>query len=514
MNNGASWFRYGVIPYYSLLTAIEINPQDTSNIFVGGVFFIYRTTDNGNTWQASYIGDEIVGDIEIDKNQPFYVYATTKKYLYRSTNNGQNWSITDSLKGYNSLKIHPYASETLYIATDSGVFKSNNYGQYLYPLTNGLPDRPFSRVGIDGYFPWLIYAGLESTSGPPALYRSVSGGLSWVPTSYPEPSVGQIKGIKNLLLYLLVCSGDSKVFYSLSAGNSFYNISPNLPDNFSPAIDLSLAMHTAYLGNLSGVYCYTDTTPPLISIFAPDSFSPDGDGVNDRIRFNLSASDTHGIYYWKLSILHDTITCLEIEGYGQPDSILWDGFDSLGILQKNGLYTARFYCVDAFFNYDSTGTSFYLVKRPMVSGVNYATALTQGRKIAVDNLGRIHLVYTTFSPTEVFYTNSINGVIWQEPLDLSNTRNSPSLNPTIVIDNDNRVYVFWEEEIDGQTEIVYRRYSGVSWDTIIRLTNTPEPSVNPSVVVTANNDLHLVYQEMQTDEIYYRRYNFLNGNWT
>ncbi|MEO0226912.1 MAG: hypothetical protein ABIL70_02540 [candidate division WOR-3 bacterium] len=516
VDNAQTWFRYGTIPSYPLFTSISINPQDSANILIGGLFLIHHTSDNGMNWDASYIGAEIVSDMEIDKNQPNYAYATTKKYFFRSTNNGMNWFITDSLKGYNNVNIHPYASETLYIATNSGVFKSNNFGQNFYQLTSGLPNEPFSRINIDGYFPWLLYAGLKSTQIiQPTLYRSTDGGSSWNPTSYPELTVGDIKVFKNLPIYLFIGSGYSKVFFSLNGGDSFSNISPNLPGNLSMTIDLSPFLHSIYLGNLSGVYSFTDTTRPIVSISAPDSFSPDGDGNEDSIKFTINASDTNGIYFWVLEIVRDDTTiCSKMEGLGKPDSLFWDGFDSLGVLQKNGLYQAKVYCIDGFLNADSAIKLFYLRKKPLVTKIPYATARSQGRKVALDNWGRIHLVYSTFSPPEIFYTSSIDGINWQEPVDLSNSRDAPSLNGTIVVDYNNHLFVFWEEEINGNFEIVYRRFDGVVWDTVIRLTNTSEPSENPSVVVTANNDLHLVWQERQSGEIYYRRYNFLQGNWT
>lgn len=519
-DNGNLWQRYGNIPQYpffnSLFISLSINPHDTSNMLIGTFFGLYRTVDNGQNWSFSAdIGARTVSDIEIDPIEPNRVYATTPKVFFKSTNNGTDWSTAHTGMDYNDAAICPQAPETLYLATDQGVLKSGDYGSNFFEINNGLPSEPIARVNIDGYFPWLIYAGLEQAQAmQPALYRSLSGGTVWESTTFPEVSIAGIKTLKNVPFYLLANSSASRVHLSLNAGANWQDISPNLTGNMSPSIDFNPVSHTAFLGNLSGVYTYTDTTRPTILVSAPDSFSPDGDSIEDKIKFNITASDTHQIYYWRARIYYDTLLCRVMENFYSPDSVLWDGFSDAGVLQKNGLYKAQISVMDGFFNFDSASKFFNLNKKPMVSGVNWATASSQGRKISVDDSNRIHLVYVTYKPGEIFYTNSIDGINWTEPIDLSNTKNEFSVNPCIVVDHNNIIYVFWEEQFADSHEIVYQRCINGSWfNTPRRLTQTDGPSVNPSVVTTANNDLHLVWQEKSNNEIYYRRYNSFNGIW-
>jgi len=515
-DNGDSWQRWGAIPDLLFLTTLAINPQDTNIIFIGSYFGIHRSLNGGMSWQFLPIGARIVTDIEIDRTNPSRLYATTDSFFFKSINNGDNWIPSDTGLYYNDVVICSQATETLYVATYQGVYKSINFGEDFFPMNTGLPGDPINKVNMDGLFPWFVYAGLKSIQiGLPSIYRSTDGGFNWSPTGFPENSVMGLKTLKDVPFYLLASSAESKVHISLDGGNSWLNISPNLPGNLSFSLGINPELHTAFLGNLSGVYSYTDTTKPIISVSAPDSFSPDGDSIEDRIKFNITASDSHGIFYWRISIHRDTIVCLDFEGFGILDSVFWwNGFNSAGILQRNGIYECRVRAIDGFFNIDSTIKVFRLNKKPLVSGVNWATSFPQGRKVAFDNTGRIHVVYTTFRLEEVFYTNSTDGINWTEPIDLSNTRNSFSTNPCIVIDANNTIYVFWEEQVADSHDIVYRQYIMGNWQTIRKVTQTPDPSMNPSITVTLNNDLHLVWQEASpNNDVFYRRYNAFNGQW-
>jgi len=512
MDNGESWLRYGTIPDVTPFSSISINPQDSSNILIGGYSGIYRTENNGETWDVISMGDTSVLDIEIDPLDSNRVYAAAEGAFLKSTNNGKSWTLTDSEKTYYDVEICKQASETLYIATDKGMFKSDDFGVSLYPINDGLPSGPFSKVEIDGYNPSLVYAGLKS-SELTSLYFSTNGGRNWLPTNFPGGSVEGIKTTWGIPFHLFSSSVENEVFLSFNKGDEWLDISP-ATHSYSFSLDFSPILHTLYLGNLSGVYTYTDTLSPFLNISYPDSFSPDGDLVSDEMKFNIHTSDTNGIFYWNGSIFRDTNVIEDYEEFGAPDSIKWDGFNKNGILEKDGVYRAKLNVYDGFFNFDSLSKFFILSKEPMVSGVDKATATSQGRKIAVDESGRIHAVYTSFNPEEVFYVNSIDGINWSEPLDLSNSKVNSSLNPCIVINKDNMVFVFWEEHIADSSDIVYQRYEDGKWlNEPENLTNSPGLSKKPSSIETPDNNIHLVWEEKEDNQIYYLRYKISAGKW-
>ncbi len=81
-----------------------------------------------------------------------------------------------------------------------------------------------------------------------------------------------------------------------------------------------------------------DTTPPVVSVSAqPKPFSPDNDGVADRLTITLTARDAGSVESWRLRILDPTgVVFREFTGRGAPaQPIVWDGTSSSGELVQS-----------------------------------------------------------------------------------------------------------------------------------------------------------------------------------
>jgi len=512
-DNGNTWNRYGTTPDTSLFQSIGINPQDSSNIIISSSSGIYRTANNGTSWDSIDIGNRLVSDIEIDPLEPNRAYATTENVLLRSFNNGSDWSVSDSGKYYNDVEICYSAPETLYIATNEGIFKSNDHGGSLYSINIGLPSDSVARIGIDGNNPSIIYAGLES-SPTSYLYISLDGGQSWDSTNFTNGPVTGIKTSRNFALHAFVSSMPNGIFLTLDGARNLIDIGP-FSDGNPLCLDFSPSSHTVYLGNLSGVYAFTDTSVSLLDISAPGSFSPDGDSIDDDIKFNITVKDSNQIYSPPHgAIYHDTLLIRDFGKLSLEDSITWDGFNDSGILERNGTYRTEITLTDGFLNFDTVNSLFTFEKEPMISGVAGATSNSQGRNVAVDDSGRIHVVYTTFNPEEVFYVSSDDGTNWSEPVDLSNSKNEKSSNPCIATSHDNTIFVFWEKEYADSHEIVYQRLENGNWLVHPTVLNRSFGELkNPNIAVSPDNDLHLVWEEVSYNEILYRRYNNSSETW-
>jgi hypothetical protein len=88
--------------------------------------------------------------VTADPADPAGVYATFSgfsqdelaSHVYRSTNRGGTWtSISANLPDVpaNDIVVDPLDPQTLFIATDVGVYASRNRGQSWYPLARGIP---------------------------------------------------------------------------------------------------------------------------------------------------------------------------------------------------------------------------------------------------------------------------------------------------------------------------------------------------------------------------------------
>ncbi len=121
----------------------------------------------------------------------------------------------------------------------------------------------------------------------------------------------------------------------------------------------------------------------------------------------------------------------------------------------------------------------------------------------------VHVVWEDYwnGSYEIYYKRSTDGgTSWDPDVRLTN---SPSLSvyPSIAIFADT-VHVVWEDTRDGNNEIYYKRSTdgGTSWSTDIRLTNDPNPSEFPSIGVSQQGGVHVVWDDYRDGnwEIYYK----------
>ena len=209
--------------------AIAVAPSDPNVVWVGtGESFIrshisigngmYRSTDAGKTW--SHIGLDQTGRIAriaVDPTNPdrALVAALGHAYgpqpergIFRTVDGGKTWErvlfVNDSTGGIDVL-LDPSNPRIAYAAmwqieihtwgrtsggAGSSIWKTTDGGTNWIRLRNGLPTRPFGKVGlgISAAMPERIYAEVETGDGVPRngvpsdsgrLFRSENGGKDW-----------------------------------------------------------------------------------------------------------------------------------------------------------------------------------------------------------------------------------------------------------------------------------------------------------------------------------------------
>ncbi|MDR0662830.1 MAG: flagellar motor protein MotB, partial [Spirochaetaceae bacterium] len=113
-------------------------------------------------------------------------------------------------------------------------------------------------------------------------------------------------------------------------GNYTYRVlCTDLAGNFGQAVSLPFTLD--------------NSATELILSAAPEAFSPNGDGVQDTVRFNLTSKSESGVVLYSLAVTDSEgrIARTYTGDGGLPPSIVWDGKTDSGAPAPEGSYQAR-----------------------------------------------------------------------------------------------------------------------------------------------------------------------------
>ncbi|HJU75967.1 MAG TPA: hypothetical protein VJ717_19650, partial [Gemmatimonadaceae bacterium] len=227
VNNGTTLEQVFHSQTTSSIGDVAIAPNDPNLVWVGtgennnrqssswgdGV---YKSTDGGRTWVNMGLKDsKQIARIIVDPVDYDVVYVAAlgnlwaaggERGVYKTTDGGLTWSkVLDGGPdaGATELVMDPANNKVLYAATyqrrrsswgfngggaASAIYKSTDAGRTWNKLTNGIPNGPLGRIGLDIYRknPNVVYARIEHQSES-GTYRSDDGGASWTKLSTTNP---------------------------------------------------------------------------------------------------------------------------------------------------------------------------------------------------------------------------------------------------------------------------------------------------------------------------------------
>ena len=164
------------------IQTIVVPPHSEKVIFVGTGNGLFRTKDQGKTWESLHEGlrDENIRALVLSPSSPNMIYAGTSKGIFLSEDGGDHW--TDwfeessglSNMDIRGLVIHPEKPEILFAATPGGLFISRDEGDSWEPTKNLPPasqDVRFIRFSSKSR---SLYIGTAD-----GVFKSVDDGEHW-----------------------------------------------------------------------------------------------------------------------------------------------------------------------------------------------------------------------------------------------------------------------------------------------------------------------------------------------
>lgn len=231
----------GINPLEPNILYVVTGDKDAGNTCPTYSFGILKSTDAGETWNATGLVHEVSSNIRMRRilvhpATPDIIITAGSPGIFRSTDAGLTW--TQVANGdYIDLEFKPTDPSVVYASTWNAIFKSTDTGQTFTKVTQGLPSSGISRIemAVTKANPNVVYAVMgNSDSNFKGLYKSSDSGMNWATQSTEESiniftdgsSTGGFCWYATALAVdqqdeNIVYSGSINVFRSLNSGQSW-----------------------------------------------------------------------------------------------------------------------------------------------------------------------------------------------------------------------------------------------------------------------------------------------------
>jgi hypothetical protein len=265
------------------VTQLAVDPNRPGSIYLGTGWCapvapvsclggIYRSVDEGVSWvlssspgfvKALAPHPRIVNTLFADVLTPYP--SDVRTMGIRSADGGRSWVEIGGgfpRSSVSQFLFDPSQPGVIYVASDTGVFKSVNEGATWTAFATGLSSLLVRSLAIDQGRPLTLYAGTDA-----GLFQSGDGALSWSATGFTN-SVGWVLVNPRNSRNLFVANSTMGVFESLDGGQTWAALNRGLPDLGVQALAIDsdgTSLHAATL--TGGVFDYSLAHSPRVLPF-------------------------------------------------------------------------------------------------------------------------------------------------------------------------------------------------------------------------------------------------------
>lgn len=242
-DNGNSWNELEQGLFHKNIRVLAVDPVESGILYAGTPGGIFKTEDGGDHWTdwfdaSSGLSNGDVNDMIIHPEDSYKLYAATQGGLYFSDDGGESWEIL--FRGGNvgkeisvkMVRISAVDSRTIYIGTANGMYRSLNSGKKWEPVWENRFANALSMVSLKTD-PEFFYIGTAT-----GLFKSFNQGRAWMKDKHKD--INQVPALlvnpKNISK-LLLTSGE-KILVSLDGGDSWEPVKFNpdeLPGGLFPS---------------------------------------------------------------------------------------------------------------------------------------------------------------------------------------------------------------------------------------------------------------------------------------
>jgi hypothetical protein len=247
---------------------------------------LYKTFNGGATWASITAGltgsTSWVGVLTMDPNVPNTLYVGTT-FVHKTTDGAATpWKVVSQDFGYqiSSIAVAQTDSNRVYATAGAQVFRTDDGGTTTTWANKTVPPLPgrtitdviVDRANRDRVF--LSVGGPSGVTGAQAVYRSTNGGNSWTDISGNLPNVGvnaiELDPANPLIVY---AGTDIGAFRTTNGGTSWHAFDSGLPN--VPVTDLYVdpddrALIAATMGRGMYKVSTSTTVEPIVDLYLRD----------------------------------------------------------------------------------------------------------------------------------------------------------------------------------------------------------------------------------------------------